>query len=89
VVTSPRRDWDITTITGDLLMGMVLSVPCDLCRARVGVHCRIPEGEGLYEEEGFPFRVHVHRVTPVYMIYKLGYRIGSRDTKERLTKPTE
>jgi hypothetical protein len=84
-----RSDLMVTTITGETLIGLVLSIPCDYCRARVGDHCKTRDGEVLLLEEGFPVPVHVHRVTPVYLIFRLGYRHGRRDMKKKLSEPTE
>lgn len=86
-MTSPS-DHLTTLVSGESLQGIVLSIPCDHCRARVGEHCQMKGEVDLLEEEGFPFRVHVHRITPVWLIFRHGYLAGRRDMKEQLNKPT-
>ena len=76
-------DSSITTIEGDLLCKVVLAIPCDFCRARAGETCKKRNGEALYE--GLPVRVHIQRIAPVWVIYKVGYLAGRRDMKEKMS----
>ena len=76
-------DGSITTVDGDLLNKVVLAIPCDFCRARAGDSCKKRSGETLYE--GLPVRVHIQRIAPVWVIYKVGYLAGRRDMKEKLS----
>lgn len=75
-------DEGITEISGDLLCKVVLAIPCDFCRARAGETCKKRSGEVLYED--LPVRVHIQRIAPVWVIFKVGYHVGRRDMKEKL-----
>ena len=66
---------------------IALNIPCDRCKAGVGDACRKPSGESLWKD-GLPTRVHVQRVAPVWVIYKIGYRHGRRDMKKEINSGT-
>jgi hypothetical protein len=78
-------EW-ITTVEGDLLSQIVLSIPCSRCHAKAGQPCRKRDGESLYE--GLPVRTHAHRITVVWVIYKIGYHHGRRDIKKEMNSAT-
>lgn len=73
-----------TEVKGEVLVRIVLTIPCAACKARTGEHCRKRGGEAI--REGLPVRVHVQRIAPVWVIYKIGYAAGSRDMREQLNR---
>jgi hypothetical protein len=75
-----------TEIWGSAMSKIVLAIPCEHCRARAGEPCRNRDGESLFER--LPIRVHIHRIAPVWVIYKVGYHAGGRDMKEKLKRGT-
>ena len=62
---------------------IALNIPCDKCKAVAGEPCRNQAGEPLQKVEGLPVLVHVARITPVWVIYQIGYRHGCRDTRKK------
>lgn len=66
------------------LRTLALNIPCARCQAGPGESCKKPSGERL-ELSGLPICVHIQRIVPVWVIYKTGYRHGSRAMKEEMT----
>lgn len=64
------------------LREIALSIPCNDCKAVVGRPCVDPRGVVL--NEGGPAHFHLVRVTPIWVIYKIGYRNGRRDTMKEM-----
>lgn len=65
------------------LRTIALNIPCGWCDAKPGEPCKSKEGE-TYQIGNLPIRVHIARIAPVWVIYKIGYSHGRRAMKTEI-----
>jgi hypothetical protein len=69
-------------IENEEVRAIAMNIPCDWCKAGPQEPCT-QDGEPLPTEQ-LPFPVHIARVAPIWVIYKVGYRQGCRDMKREI-----